>query len=377
MSALPIARLLGFEVRVHVSWAIILAVIAVTAASGVARVDPTIAAPARWAIGGIVAFAFLLSALAHELGHALAARHAGMGGGTIDIYFFGGAATPATDARSARDEIAVAVAGPAVSLALGLGLLAIALVGVVARDGPLVAIGQVALVVGVMNVVLGLANLLPAFPLDGGRVARGIVWARTGDRDRGLRAAARIGRWLGLGMAAAGVVLIVLVDSVDGLMLALAGWFLVSSARTVERHADVDGLLEGVRVADVMDRDVTGVPAGLTLDTFADQVLDGSADSVPVVEGSELVGILGARQVRRVGRGRWAETRAADLMTARQGLPTITPDTSLRAVLEHLRRTGLDGLPVLEAGSLRGVVTRRAVAQAVHDRAAAARGAAS
>ena len=377
MSSLPIARILGFEIRVHVSWAIILAVIVVTVAAQIERVAPSVSAPGRWAVGGVIAFLFLVSALAHELGHAVAARRAGMGGGTVDIYFFGGAASPATDARRPRDEIVTALAGPMVSLAAGAILLGVAVVGAVVRDGPIAIVGQVALVVGIMNLVLGGANLLPAFPLDGGRVIRGVAWARTGDRDRGLRIAGRIGRWLGIAMAVGGIVLIVLVDSVDGLMLALAGWFLVSSARAVQRHADVDALLDGIRVEDVMEHDVTAVPAALTLDTFAEQVLEGAGTSVPVTDGADFVGMLGARQVRRVRRGRWADTRAGDLMTGRDGLPSITPETTLRAALEQLHRTGLDGLPVLEAGTLRGIVTRHAVAQAIRDRATAARGAAS
>jgi Zn-dependent protease len=372
MSALPVARLLGFEIRVHVSWAIVLAVIAVTVASQVQRAAPDFDAPVAWAVGAIVAVAFLLSALAHELGHAVVARRAGMAGGPIVVYFFGGAAGPSTDAQRPRDEIVTALAGPLVSLVIGAGLMALAGVGAVVGVGPVAAVGQVALIVGVMNVALGAANLLPAFPLDGGRVARGVAWWRTGDRARGLRIAARTGRWLGLAFAAIGIVLILLVDSVDGLMLALAGWFLVSSARGVERSADVDALLEGIRVEDVMDRGATSVPAGLTLDTFADQVLAGSGVSVPVVGGpdADFIGILGARQVRRVRRGRWAQTRAGDLMVAAAGLPAIGPDTTLRAALDHLHRTGMDGLPVLEAGALTGIVTRRAVAEAIRDRAA-------
>ena len=374
MSSLPVARILGFEIRIHVSWAVILAVIAVTVAAQIERIDPSVDEPLRWLAGGVVAFGFLLSALAHELGHAVAARRAGMGGGPIEIFFFGGAASPATDARAPRDEIATALAGPLVSLVIGFVLLGVAVGAVAAGAGVAAALGQVALVIGVMNLVLGAANLLPAFPLDGGRVARGIVWWRTGDRDRGLRVAGRIGRWLGIAMAGAGIVLIVTVDSIDGLMLALAGWFLVSSARSVERHADVDALLAGIVVADVMDRDVPGVPAGLTLDTFAEQVLEGDGTTVPVVGDDGLVGILGPRQVRRVRRGRWAETRAGDLMAAREALPEIAPGTTLRDALEHLHRTGLDGLPVLEGDAFRGVVTRRAVAAAVRDRVAAARG---
>lgn len=373
MSALPIARLFGFEIRIHVSWAIILAVIAVTVATQVEAMAPSSSVVIRWALGAVVAGSFVLSALAHELGHAIAARHFGAPGKTVVIYFFGGAATPTLEMTRPRHEIIAALAGPAVSLIIGAAFMAAAGLGAaIGGDTPEI-VGQVALVIGALNLILGLVNLLPAYPLDGGRVARAAAWARTGEPEHGLRVAARIGRWIGIGLGVIGVVLILTMDSIDGLMVALGGWFLVSSGRAVERTAAVDALLRGLRVGDVMDRDVKSVPAGLTLDTFAAQVLAAPGGSIPVVSGTDLVGVLGERQVRRIRRDRWAATRAGDLMTAADGLPTIDPETTLRAAIDHLHRMGLDGLPVLEGGALAGVVTRRAVAEAIRVRAAAVR----
>ena len=149
-------------------------------------------------------------------------------------------------------------------------------------------------------------------------------------------------------------------------MLAVCGWFIVSSASAIERSAAVDVMLEGISVADVMDHDVAGIPPGLTLDTFADQILDGSSQSsVPVLRGLDLLGMVGAKQVRRIRRDRWANTRAEDLMVSGDALPSVGPETSLRDALDRFHRSGLDGLPVLEAGALTGIVTRRAVAKAL------------
>ena len=368
MSALPVARLFGFEIRVHVSWAIILAAITVSVAGRIEAFEPATSAALRWGVGAAVAAGFLVSALAHELGHALVARRAGLPGGPVVVYFFGGAASPVLEAVRPRDEVAVALAGPVVSLAIGVAMLATAGFALGAGGGPATAVGEVALVIGVLDLILGGVNLVPAFPLDGGRVARGVAWARTGDPTRALRIVAGLGRWIGVGLAIAGTILILTTDSVDGLMLALCGWFLVSSGRQVERTADVERLLEGIRVGDIMEREPDRVPAGLTLDTFADQVLASQAGAVSVVRGTDVVGTLGARQLRRVRRDRWPRTRAGDLMTPREDLPTILPETTVRAALEHLQRSGLDGLPVTVGGSMTAIVTRRAIAQAIRDR---------
>jgi Zn-dependent protease len=370
MSGVPVARLFGFEIRIHLSWAIILAVIAVTVVAQVGTADPTIPLAVRWVIGAIIAAAFLGSALLHELGHAIAGRRSGIGGSPIVVYFFGGTATPDIDAVRPRDEIVTAAAGPLASLGLGAILLAVAGIGGLVGEGLILAIGQIALVVGVLNLVLGGLNLLPAFPLDGGRIIRGIFWARTGDPLRATRLAARSGRFVGWALVGIGLVTILALDTIDGLMVALCGWFITSASRQVERRALLDELLAGVRVSEVMDADVQGVPPGLTLDTFAGQMLDGSSSpSQPVMRGRELLGMLGATQLRRIRRDRWPVTRAEDLMVATGSLPVVVPETLLRQVFDDLRRTDLDGLPVMGTDGLAGIVTRRAILEKLKARA--------
>ena len=171
---------------------------------------------------------------------------------------------------------------------------------------------------------------------------------------------------MGLGIAAIGVLAIVVLEPVNGFMVALGGWFIVSTARSMERRAELDAILDGLLVRDVMDRDVTSIAPGLTIDTFANQVLGGSAaPAFPVVRGTELLGVIGARQLRRVRRDRWATVRVQDVMVAPPTMPTVGPDTSLQAALDGLARSSLDGIPVMEDGRLTGIVLRRAVAEAV------------
>ncbi len=373
MNALPVARLFGFEIRVHVSWALVLALIAVSVVTQADTLAPDATPAVAWLIAGIVAAGFLLSALAHELGHALAARRAGLQGGPVIVYVFGGAAGPDLETQRPRDEATVALAGPGVSIAIGLVLTALFGITAVLGDtgsGAATSIGRIAAVIGALNLLLGLVNLLPAYPLDGGRVVRAVVWHRTGDATEGLRAAAVAGRWLGRVTAVLGFAMVLVIDAIDGLFIAALGWFLVTVARAAERSAAVDDLLDGSVVDDVMDRDSAGVPAGLTLDTFADQLLAaGAPGTIPVMRDHEFVGMLGARQVSRVRRAKWATTRAEDVFVDGATIPSVDPTTSLRAVLDLLQQHTVDGLPVQVDGVFTGIVTRRAVAALVRQRA--------
>ena len=373
MSTFPLGRIAGLSIRVHASWAIILALIVVTVAAQVGSLDPGTSQPMRWGIGVAVAVAFLLSAVAHELAHALVARRRGVPTTTIVVYFLGASATPALETTRPRDEIMTALAGPLASIALGAVLLGVA-AAVESTDTSLaMAVGSTALVVGTLDVALGLLNLLPAYPLDGGRVVRAMAWSRTGDPRAALRTAASVGRAVGLTIAVLGVMGIFLIDSIDGLMIALGGWFLTSTARGVERRASLDSVLDGLFVRDVMERDVTTIPPGLTIDTFASQVLGGSAAlALPVVRGSELLGLIGARQLRGIRQDRWATVRVEDVMVTGSALPILGPGATVQSAIDDLARSSLDGLPVVEDGLLTGMVMRRAIADAIRVRAASA-----
>jgi Zn-dependent protease len=369
VNGIPVARLLGFEIRIHASWVLIIALVAVLVVGELELLLPTAGMPIRWAVGGVIAASFLLSVLAHELGHGLAARRRGIDVGPITLYPFGGSASFHLESERPRDEAAIAVAGPGVSLVIGacLGLVGVAsnASGVVALQG----LGGVTLVLAALNVVLGLANLVPAYPLDGGRLVRAAVWARTGDERRGSKAAATSGRVVGWILIGAGFALMLRGDSADGVMLALSGWFLGGAARSIVRRLAVQDLLTGVRVGDVMERGVSSISPTLTVDTFAAQLLQGAAPALPVVADGVILGLVSASQVRRLRRGKWAATRAQDLMVAPPALPVVAVGDTLWSALDGLRRTGLDGLPVVEDAGLLGIVTRDAIVATIQSRA--------
>jgi Zn-dependent protease/CBS domain-containing protein len=369
MSSLPIGDIAGIQVRIHASWAIILALIAATVATQAGTIEPAVTTLERWSIGVAVALGFLLSAIIHELAHAIVGRRRGATTTAVIVHFLGTVASPNVDVPRPRDEVAIGLAGPLATIAVGLVSLGITYIAELIGGDLAMAVAAVTLVVGTLDIAIGLLNLLPAYPLDGGRVMRALGWARTGDPRRGLRIAATVGRATGILVAVLGVVAIVILEPLDGLMIAVGGWFLVSAARGVERRAAIDDALDGVIVRDVMDRDVTTLPPGLTIDTFADQVLDGSAAlAFPVVRGTELLGMIGAAQLRRVSRTRRATVRVEDVMVSPPDLPLLDPEATLQDALDGLAKSGLDGLPVIEDGRLAGLVMRRHVAAAVRTR---------
>jgi Zn-dependent protease/predicted transcriptional regulator len=383
VNGIPIGRVLGFEIRIHLSWVLILALVAVVTVGQLEEAAPDAQPALRWLVGALIAAAFLISVLAHELGHGLVARHRGLETGPITLFFFGGSTALDHDTERPADEAAVAVAGPLVSVGIGLilggGALALSRLG--GTDELLGGTAAAMLTLAVLNLLLGGINLVPGYPLDGGRILRAVVWARSGDRGQATRSAAAAGRAIGWALVGAGLVIVLTGDTTNGIMLGLSGWFLGNAARAVVRQQGVEDLLRGVTIGEVMERDVPSIPSQLTVDTFAERLFgeatDPGASVVPVVRDDAVVGVIGPTQLRSVGRASWATTRAEDLMVDTANLPALRASDSVWSGLDRLRRTGLDGLPVTDASGILGMLTRRAVVRTIQAQTAARGGGAS
>jgi Zn-dependent protease len=371
MNGVPVARLFGIEIRLHLSWIFIIAIVTVTVGGRLGSLQPSADASLAWVIGAVAALGFLGTVVAHELAHALVSRRAGMPIEAITVHFIGSPATVDVRANTPRSEAAVALAGPLTSLFLGVVLIVLSFLGFASEISALRIVGDVLFIVGALDIVLAGVSIVPAFPLDGGRVVRAIVWARTGSEIRGARSAGRVGRVVGWILVSVGLAVIFAGETVDGLMIGLIGWFLGASARSVDRWLLLDGLIKGVRVGEAMEPTLETISPQLTLDTFAGQVLDGTlGPALPVVRDEVLVGLVGALQLRGVPQREWPSTRTVDVMIDVADLPPpLGPDESLSDGLERLRASRLDGLPVLDNSGLRGVLTRRSIAVALRARA--------
>jgi Zn-dependent protease len=366
---IPIARIFGIEIRVQLGWAIVLALVAFIAVGQLNAVDPTIEDAMSWVLGGIVAVGFFISSVSHDLAHALVARRRGIDVRSIGVSFFGGATPLDPSSPDPGDDAAIAASGPLVSLAIG-GLFFGALVIVVAVGHEFSAAAGVLSVLVFLNLVLGLVNLVPAYPLDGGRIVRDLAWRRSGSERSGWRAAWRSGRMTGLVVIGVGIFFLVAKGDMTGAFIALTGWFFVLSSNSVRDRIRLDDLVGGRIVRDAMEEVQVTVHPSLTVDTFAAQLLDGETPltAVPVTDGSSIVGLLGVAQVRRLRRADWAKTRVADVMVQPPKLSFLAPTEPLRQALERIYKAGLDGLPVMEDGSLLGMLTKRGISLFIHGR---------
>jgi Zn-dependent protease len=369
MNGVPVARVLGFEVRLHLSWLFIVAIVTVTVAGRLSAFQPNIEPALSWAIGLLGSLGFMVTVIGHELAHAVAARRDGAETDTVVVHFIGSPALVDVVASSPRAEALVAIAGPLASAAIGATLTAVAL-GLLALGTPFGPVADVLVIVGALDLILAGVSLVPAFPLDGGRLVRAAAWARARDQRAGTRAAGVVGRWTGRFLLIVGLGIILTGDTLDGIMVGLVGWFLMASARSVERWLVLDDLVQGIRVDEAMEQQLETVTPQLTLDTFAPSILDGSVGpALPVIHDDAVIGIVGLAQVRSIPQRSWPSTRTEDVMVGGDDLPTATPDERLTDALERLRRSHLDGLPVLDGKTLRGVLTRRSIAAILHARA--------
>jgi Zn-dependent protease/predicted transcriptional regulator len=312
--------------------------------------------------------------IGHELAHAVFARRDGMPGDVVVVHFIGAPAAVDVVASTPRAEAQIAVSGPLVSALTGIAVCAVAY-ALLVFGTTFEGIADVLVIVGALDLILAGVSMVPAFPLDGGRFVRALAWARSRDMRTGTRVAGLVGRWVGRILLVFGFAVILAEaqtggELIDGVMIGLVGWFLMASSRSVDRWLVLDELVKGVSVGEAMEQQLETVTPQLTLDTFAASILDGTVGpALPVMSDDAVVGMVGASQVRAVPKKNWPSTRTMDVMVDRVSVPVAALDDQLTETLERLRISHLDGLPVLDGGTLRGVVTRRSIAAILHARA--------
>lgn len=378
-ASISLGRLAGVPVGVNWSWLLIFILITWSLAVAVfPQTNPDLGSGVYAAMAIGAALLFFISLLLHELGHAVQARREGMEIDGIVLWLFGGVAKFKGLFPSAAAELKIALAGPAVSLVIGVSLLAIArlvpLPGFL--DGVLTWLGMV-------NLILLAFNLLPALPLDGGRVFRALVWQATGDFTRATSIAGQVGRAFGIGMILFGILSLLAFGALGGIWLALIGWFLMMAAASETKLATIEAALSSMEVGEAMARNPVTVPVGLTLAEFSETVFPSSRHAAyPVMEGEHPVGLLAFKDLVEVPTGEWGARRVEDVMRPRSDVLVMTPDEDLgqAAMLlatDQLGRAlvtdsgGREEPDRLDGGQLRGLLSQTDVSRLVELRSRA------
>ncbi|MER3488203.1 MAG: site-2 protease family protein [Chloroflexota bacterium] len=353
-ASIEIGRIAGIRVGVNWSWLIVFALIAWTLADAVfPSQNPGLSDGTYVAMAIVAALLFFASLLLHELGHAVQARREGMEIEGITLWLFGGVAQFKGAFPSAGAEFRIAIAGPAVSLALGL-LFALGAWGIAFPE----AVDGVAAWLGYINLVLLVFNMLPALPLDGGRVLRSALWQLKGDFRFATHVAAGIGRGFGFLMIGVGLFMLIFESSFSGAWLAFLGWFLLQAASGEARYLAAQEALGDLLVRDLMVRHPVTVPADLSLGEFMDEIAwSRRYTTYPVVDDGEVVGLLAFRCVAEVPRGEWDERTVRECMLPRERVPVLREDERAFDALAELSESGVNRAFVLDNGRLVGFLS--------------------
>jgi Zn-dependent protease len=355
---IPLGKILGIPIGLDLSWFLIFALLTWMLGGSYYPAEFKNWPPLLyWFMGAVTAIMLFASVLLHELGHSVVAIRYKIPVRSITLFIFGGVAQIGAEPPSAVAEFWIAVAGPIVSLSLA--VLFSALKPVTTGIGPLLGLLEY---LAYINFALVLFNLIPGYPLDGGRVFRAIVWAVTKNMRRATIMAANVGRAFGFLFILAGVWRMFSGDFGGGLWIAFIGWFLDNAASAQIQQAMLQGLLAGHQVAQAMSSHCVAIPAELTLQQLVDEhILTGGRRCFLVNRGSDTVGLMTLHRIREVPRGEWQTTSAAQAMLPLDKLVRISPDKELWTALQQMDRDGVNQLPVMTDNQVVGMLSREDV----------------
>src|ERR1041385_3944511 len=364
--SIRLGRIFGIEIGLHYSWFLIAVLIVLSLAGHFHIVNGQWTEGVRWSLAVVTALLFFASILAHELSHAAVARAHGIPVRSITLFALGGVANMEKESSDAASEFWMAVAGPFASIVVGLFFLAIArAAGWQPETGtppsPLWA-GLVWL--GYINVALALFNMIPGYPLDGGRVLRAIAWGISHDLVRATKIVAIVGQVIATGFIIFGLFRFFFAGSFGGLWLAFIGRFMSEAAAASQSGIKVSAALAHVRAGDVMSRDWLAVDGNINLLNFAEEyLLRTGRRCFIVLQNGRQWGLATVGDLKRIARNRWPFMTIADIAHSLDQMPSVSPETPMSQVVDLMARNELMQLPVISNRELVGVISRSDVLQ--------------
>lgn len=354
-----IGRVAGIDVYINVSWLIILVLLTFSLAiDWFPATYPGQLFSTYFLLGLIAAILLFISVLLHELAHSLVARKRGLSVKNIVLFVFGGVSNIEHEPKSAGVEFQMAFVGPLTSLLIG----AISYGLFLLVGGRLIPLAAILFYLATANIFLGVFNLLPGFPLDGGRVLRSIIWQVTGNAHKATQVATTVGQIVAFFFILAGIWFFFNNAAFSGIWLGFIGWFLLSAAQAARKQATLEETFDGVTVAQVMKVDPLTVPANISLQRLVEEYfLPLGLRSALVMQGDQLAGLISLGDIRHVPREQWSQTPVGFSMTPVERLHVASPQQSLKDILPMMIGRDINQLPVLQDGHLVGVLSRDAI----------------
>ena len=359
-SHIKLGRVGGVELGLHYSWLIIAVLITFSLVARFQITNPDWSAATVWVSAIVTGLLFFVCLFAHELSHAMVAKSRGLPIRRITLFFLGGVAQIEREAEDPGTEFWMAIAGPIASVLLGIFCLGVArtLFGWQWDVNPARPPAAILVWLGYINLVLAAFNLIPGFPMDGGRVLRAVIWWITGNGPKATRAAAGVGQLVGWLFVVWGIFRLFTGEGIGALWIALIGWFLVQAASATLMQAKAASTLHGLTVQDVMTSDCARVDAAGSLqDLVSERVARGESRCFLAYDGDRLAGLVTLKDIRKVERERWPHTTVAQIMQRIEDVPSVAPGTPVEEALEKMGREEIGYLLVADQGTIRGLVS--------------------
>lgn len=359
MRGVKLFRVLGIQISLNYTWFIVFGLIVWSLAFGYFPYHyPGLGRSAHWIMGFLGAVFLFLSVLAHEVTHSYIAKKEGIEVSEITLFIFGGVSHLTKEPEDPKKELRVAIGGPFSSLVLA--LIFWILSKAASQVPSLLLFTGLLSYLAYINLALAIFNLIPGFPLDGGRVLRAIYWKKTGSLRKATQIASGTGKLVGVGIILVGLFWILTGNLIGGFWFVIIGIFLRSAAEGGYQQAVVKGALEGVKVRELMSRSVISVQPSLQIDRLVENFyLTHKHNTYPVVDNEKIIGIITLKQVREVPRDQWVEKTARDVMIPLREEITLHPDGEAVDALQKMIRSGEGRLPVVQDGKVAGMITRR------------------
>lgn len=361
----------GVRIGLHYSWVIIAFLISLSLVGHFRMNNPEWGDVVIWTISIFTSLLFFLTIVVHELSHAMVAKSHGLPVRSITLFALGGVAEIEKEAGDARTEFWLGIVGPITSFVIGTICLAV-LYGFGWRPPhfPRTPLFAMLMWIGYINIMLAVFNMVPGFPLDGGRVLRAIVWWITGDAGRATKISAKLGQLVAFAFIIFGIYRFFNGAGIGGLWITFIGWFLLSASRESYAQVAITESLKGLRVRDVMSTDYPTVDSHTNIQTLVDEhFLPMGRRCFFVSENGRIVGLVTPHEVREVERQRWPYKTVDEVMRPLDQLRTITMDTPVQKALEIMGSEDLNQLPVVENHEVRGTLTRAHILQLLQTRA--------